>query len=68
VGVGLLAASLICLGSNRLLKRAARRADGETVHTLYFLPLGAWGWVYGALGLFFTIAALIGIIRRGWRY
>jgi hypothetical protein len=47
--------------------RAGGTADGETVHTLYFIPLGAWGWMYGIAGLLFTVGAVGGVIKRGWR-
>src|SRR5262245_1892036 len=32
--------------------RAGGVADGETVHTLYFIPLWVWGWIYGIFGAF----------------
>jgi hypothetical protein len=47
--------------------RAGCIAEGETVHTLYFIPLGVWGWVYGVFELLFTAVALVGVFRKGWR-
>jgi hypothetical protein len=47
--------------------RAGGSADGETVHTLYFVPLWVWGWVYCLVGVVFGGISLVGIILKGWK-
>ncbi len=41
--------------------------ESETVHTLYFVPLWVWGWIYGLFGLLFGGVSLVGIILKGWK-
>lgn len=44
---------------------AYRAAEAEPSHTLYFLPLSAWVWIYGAFGMFFAGAAGLNIVLKG---
>ncbi len=47
--------------------RAGGAVEADPPHTLYFLPLWAWGWIYALFGLFFTLGGVAGVIRKGWK-
>ena len=47
--------------------RAGGAVEADPSHTLYFVPLWVWGWLYCAMGLFFTVGGVASIIRQGWK-
>ena len=47
--------------------RAGGAVEAAPPHTLYFVPLWVWGWVYCILGLFFAGTSLVGLILKGWK-
>ena len=47
--------------------RAGGAMEAEPPHTLYFVPLWVWGWVYILFGLFVTAGALVRIFTKGWK-
>jgi hypothetical protein len=40
--------------------------QGSGIHTLYFLPMEWWGWVYMIVGAFFFLVSVAGLIRKAW--
>ena len=58
-GVALAAGGVVCI-------RYGRRWNREgTEHSLYFVPLQAWGWIYLAVGGLFTAGGVAAVIRKG---
>lgn len=38
-----------------------------TPHTLYWIPLGVWGWIYVVLGVMLAVLVAYRVSRRGWK-
>jgi hypothetical protein len=39
----------------------------DTPHTLYWVPLWVWGWIYGLFGLLLAGGSVVGIAVKGWK-
>ncbi|HYH64938.1 MAG TPA: hypothetical protein VD866_09615 [Urbifossiella sp.] len=57
-GVSLLCGGLVCLRYGRRWNR------GTGYHTLYWLPLEVWGWVYIVLGGLFGLLGAVALVMK----
>jgi len=46
---------------------AVGSTQDDTPHTLYWVPLWAWGWIYGLFGLLLAGGSAVGIAMKGWK-
>lgn len=56
-GTALAIAGLVCRHYGR------RWNQGTGTHTMYWIPLEVWGWIYIIVGLLFAFAAGVGLAR-----